>query len=262
MIDLHCHILPGLDDGPEHLDGSLEMARRAASDGIRVIVATPHTHNSVYSNPFDDVRRCADTVDEAVRNEGLCTAVRPGLEVHMCAGMVQRLEEGDIGTLNDTGRYMLVEFPFQALPTGYRNELFQLRLKGITPVIAHPERNLVLQNELERVYELVEMGCLLQLTGMSITGELGEEAMVCARELLELRLAHVIASDAHSHENRPPVLSSAVDAATRILKNGSEARDMVSRTPAAIIEGRSVDVPEPLRVVKKGWFARLAKLVG
>jgi len=261
LIDLHCHILPGLDDGPENIDQSLEMVRRAGTDGIRTIVATPHTHNTVYRNHFDDVCRCVDTVGEIIRNKGLGTTICPGLEVRMCPGMVWRLGAGEIGTLNQTGRYLLVEFPFQALPSGYRNELFDLRLKGVTPIIAHPERNLVLQNELERVYELVEMGCLLQLTAMSITGELGEAAMVCARELLDLRLAHVIASDAHSHENRPPVLSSAVEAAARILGSETEARDMVTKTPAAIIEGRNVDVPEPMHVVKKGWFARLAKLV-
>jgi len=261
VIDLHCHILPGLDDGPENIDGTLEMVRRAFGDGIRTIVATPHTHNSVYLNHFEDVRRCVNTVNSTICSEGLSVVVRAGLEVHMCEGMVRRLEEGGIGTLNHTGRYMLVEFPFQALPAGYRNELFELRLKGVTPIIAHPERNLVLQNELGRVYELVEMGCLLQLTAMSITGELGEAAMVCARELLDLRLAHVIASDAHSHENRPPVLSSAVEAAAGILGSEIEARDMVTKIPAAIIAGRNLDVSEPLRVVKRGWFARLAKLV-
>lgn len=260
MIDLHCHILPGIDDGPADEAGTLAMARRACADGIRIIAATPHTLNGVFHNRFDQVRAQVKHFNTVLETEGIDLRLCSGIEAHMCMGMADRLRCGEIGTLNNSGRYLLIEFPFQAMPSGYRNELFQLRIKGITPIIAHPERNVIVQNEPEIAYELVEMGCLLQLTAMSITGELGEEAMICAHRLLELRLAHVVATDSHSVENRPPVMSEAVSAITQLLGEPETAREMTMTRPKAILHGTPLSIPEPLRPVKKRWFSRLMEL--
>jgi protein-tyrosine phosphatase len=149
-----------------------------------------------------------------------------------------------------------VEFPVQTIPSGSRKELFQLILNDITPIITHPERNLVFQNNINTLYDLVNMGCLVQITAMSVTGEMGEDAMECAHRLLELRLAHVIASDAHSSDNRPPILSEGVAAAAEVLGSSEEARAMVDERPRAIIAGRDVDVPEPKQPQKKRWWTR------
>jgi protein-tyrosine phosphatase len=256
LIDLHCHILPGVDDGPSDAAESLSMARQAVADGIKTIVATPHTLNGVYYNPFHSVADQVARLREIFLKNRLALDLYPGSESYICFQMVQQVSTGEVGTINGNGSYVLVEFPFQTIPSGTKDELFQLKLKGITPIIAHPERNLVIQHQLEILYELTAMGCLIQITAMSITGELGEKAMSCAHRLLDLRLAHVIASDAHSADTRPPLLSPAVEVAGRIMASANEAEAMVSTLPRAILTGEAVTVPEPGRPNKKRWWFR------
>ena len=254
VIDLHCHILPGLDDGPSDMEESLAMAEMAVADGIETIVATPHTLNKTYTNSFDQVVDGVDRMREALSREHIALSLLPGSDAHLCPKMADRIEAGDAGTLNGNGRYLLVEFPPQTIPPGANDVLFQLRIKGITPIITHPERNLAIQDRLEMLSDLVATGCLTQVTAMSITGEFGEEAMVCAHRMLEMRLAHIIASDAHSPDSRPPILSHAVGAAADIMGSRSEAEDMVRDRPAAILAGEDVVVPEPGRPKKKRWW--------
>ena len=127
------------------------------------------------------------------------------------------MKEGRTASINNTGQYILVEFPFNMILPGTREVLFQLFLGGITPVLAHPERNLALQRNPDILSDLVAMGCLVQLTAMSVTGELGHDAMEYAHYLLRQRQAHVIATDSHNAENRPPILSYAVEATAYIL---------------------------------------------
>jgi len=254
LIDLHCHILPGIDDGPGHMEESLTMADIARSDGIQTIVATPHTLNNVYINPFPCVIDSVNAMREQLSKNGIDINIYPGADVHVCAGMVERVRKQEAGTINNNQRYILIEFPHQIIPPGGREELFQLKLNHITPIITHPERHLVIQHRLEILTDLVNMGCLVQITAMSITGEFGEEAMICAHNLLQRRLAHVIATDAHSATSRPPTLSRAVQVATEILGTVQEAEDMVKGRPLAILEGRLVDIPEPWEPKKKRWW--------
>jgi len=254
LIDLHCHILPGIDDGPGQMEESVIMADIARSDGIQTIVATPHTLNNVFLNSLS---RIIDSVNEFkafLKEKRIEIGICPGADVHICAGMVERIRMHEAGTVNDNGRYILIEFPHQMIPPGGREELFELKMNRITPIITHPERNLAIQNRLEILTDFVAMGCLVQITGMSLTGEFGEEAMVSAHQILESRLAHVIATDAHSATSRPPTLSRAVEAAAEILGSHQEAEDMVARIPLAILEGRSVDIPEPREPKKKRWW--------
>jgi protein-tyrosine phosphatase len=254
LIDLHCHILPGIDDGPSQMEESLTMADIARSDGIRSILATPHTLNNVFFNPFSRVIENVNILRELLSEKKIDIDLYPGADVHICAGMVERVRKREAGTINDNQRYILIEFPHQILPPGYREELFNLKLNNITPIITHPERHLVLQRRLELLTDLVSMGCLVQITGMSVTGEFGEEAMICAHQLLKRRLAHVVATDAHSASSRPPTLSRAVEVATDILGTYREAEDLVKDRPQAILEGHSVEIPEPKEPGKKHWW--------
>ncbi len=238
------------------MEESLSMGRQAFADGIQMVVATPHTMNGVYDNPFQAVNNQVAHLQEIFLKDGLALDLCPGLEVHIREGMVKRVLSGEAATINDNGRYILVEFPAQAIPSGYKEELFQLKLKGITPIIAHPERNPVFQYRLETFYELAAMGCLFQITAMSIIGELGGEAMECSHRLLDLRLAHVIATDAHSPDSRSPILSHAVEAAAQIMGSTKEAKAMVTTRPEAILEGKPLDPPEPRRPRKRRWWFR------
>ena len=162
--------------------------------------------------------------------------------------MVDRINEGRAVTINNGGKYLLLELPPQNIPPQIKDEIFSLKLNGITPIITHPERHPAMQRDLRILHELVSMGALAQVTAMSVTGEFGLPVRECARAMLELRLIHVIATDAHSVESRPPILSRAVEAAMDILGSDEEAEDMAGRIPALILSGEPVETAPPGRV--------------
>jgi len=248
MIDLHCHILPGLDDGAHDLAESLDMAAMALKDGVDTIVATPHTLDGLYANTLDDVSQSVETFRTALARNQLDIRICTGADVHLCPGMVDRINEGRAVTINNGGKYLLLELPPQNIPPQIKDEIFSLKLNGITPIITHPERHPAMQRDLRILHELVSMGALAQVTAMSVTGEFGLPVRECARAMLELRLIHVIATDAHSVESRPPILSRAVEAAMDILGSDEEAEDMAGRIPALILSGEPVEAAPPGRV--------------
>jgi protein-tyrosine phosphatase len=251
MIDIHCHILPGLDDGPQDPGESLAMARRALKDGVNTIVATPHTLDGLYVNSRSVIAGAAESLRAALIREKIDLRICTGADVHLCPNLLERVEEGTATTIDENGKYLLLELPPMNIPDRLKNEIFSLKINGITPIITHPERHPAMQRDLGILHELVSMGALAQVTAMSITGEFGLPVMACARAMLDLRLIHVIASDAHSAESRPPVLSRAVEESAEILGSQEEAEDMVLRTPAAILEGAPVEAAAPRPVKKK-----------
>ena len=244
MIDLHAHILPGLDDGPKDIEESLAMCAKAAADGIHAIVATPHTGNGVYNNHRDHINASLSILRERVEKAGLPLALFAGADVHANVAILDMLADGRAMTVNDNGSYVMIELPDQAVPPNFEEWLFGLRLKGITPILTHPERNMVIGRDPDLLARLVTMGVLVQVTAMSITGHFGKAIEKTAREMLVKRLVHVIATDAHSLEARPPVLSLARDAAALILGQ-EEARQLVQENPRSILEGRLIDTPQP-----------------
>jgi len=251
LIDLHCHILPGVDDGAKSLEESLLMARRAVEDGIHTIVATPHTLNGIYINSAGEVTPKVASLQETLSKNHIKLQLYVGADVHLCPHMLELIESGDAGTINNARKYILLEFPSQVVPPKVKDEIFSLKLNGITPIISHLERNPVIQHNIDILYEFIRMGALCQVTAMSITGDFGGIAMQCAERLLRHRMVHVIASDAHSSESRPAVLSQAVEAAAEILENYDDAERMVTEVPAAILSGNMPDIPEPI-LAKRG----------
>jgi len=246
LIDLHCHILPGVDDGAKSLEESLLMARRAVEDGIHTIVATPHTLNGIYINSAGEVTPKVASLQETLSKNHIKLQLYVGADVHLCPHMLELIESGDAGTINNARKYILLEFPSQVVPPKVKDEIFSLKLNGITPIISHLERNPVIQHNIDILYEFIRMGALCQVTAMSITGDFGGIAMQCAERLLRHRMVHVIASDAHSSESRPPALSQAVEAAAEILENYDDAERMVTEVPAAILSGNMPEIPEPI----------------
>ena len=253
MIDLHCHVLPGLDDGARLLEETLDMARSAPANNIDTIVATPHTLNGFFVNTWENVVSLTSTVQKAIDAEDIAITLYPAMEAQVCPELFDALENGQAATINDNSRYMLLEFPPFSMPPGSMEFVFKLKLQGITPVIAHPERNLILQNDLKQLYDLVKMGALCQLTALSVTGYLGPSVQKSSEQMIKTGLAHVIATDAHSNDERITALASAVDMAAEILQDYSRAEKMVTTTPAAIIAGEDVDVDEPVLDKKKWW---------
>ena len=179
------------------------------------------------------------------RNQQSTIKILPGADVHFSSDLLERLERKEIVTVNDQGRYLMIEFAFQGIPYQAEEVLFQLMTNGVIPIISHPERNMEIGQRPQRYYGMIRMGCLGQVTAMSLTGEFGPGIKKSAERLLAKRLIHIIASDAHSLDGRPPILSAGVKAAEKIVGK-EEARKMVTEYPGAIIEGRKPDVPEPL----------------
>ena len=252
MIDLHCHILPNIDDGSSSLEESLEMAETAVKDGIHTIVATPHSLDGVYQNSVDTILSQVSELQGVLTENHIDLKLRPGADIHLCNDMVQQISSGRACTIDNAGKYILLELPSQMIPDGVKSEIFSLKLNGITPIITHPERNAMVQHDPGILYELVQMGALAQITAMSVTGDFGGFIARISAELLKSRLVHIIASDAHSAHDRPPVLSRAVETAAEILKDYETAAHMVTAVPAAIISGLTPEVPEAISLRRSG----------
>lgn len=281
MIDLHSHILPGLDDGPQTLEESIQMCLLSYRDGVSTIVATPHTLNGAYQNDrftiLAKVKELNDTLDKfGVQSPPACRQGRelgvnrssifdfkkdpmtqlpynpitdlrvlPGADVHFSDEILMKLDQEEVMTVGDGKKFVILEFPFHALPFRTEEVLFQLVAKGITPIISHPERNLEIIRRPLRYYEMIRMGCLGQVTAMSLTGGFGARIKGFAERLLKKRLVHLIASDAHNANKRPPGLTHALKEAQKIVGK-EEGQKMVTEYPSAILEGRRPYVPEPL----------------
>ena len=256
MVDLHAHILPGLDDGAVDMDEAISMCRIAASDGISTIVATPHTGNGVYTNGRDRILDGVATLNAGLREEDIHVEILPGADVYVNRDMAGMIAAGNAMTVNDGGRYMMIELPWQMIPAGFEDWIFDLELKGIVPIITHPERNLAVAENMRELHKWVKLGALVQITAMSITGQFGSMVRESARRMLKDNLVHVISTDAHSPSQRPPVLSRARDAAARLI-GGTQAATLVDTNPRMIIEGKSVDALTPLSGKTPGLIHRL-----
>ncbi len=221
------------------------MGRKALEDGIHTMVATPHTLNGVYFNGASKIKSETSSLQKSLLELGIDLRLYPGAEVYLCPHVMEQIDAGDALTVDDAKRYILIELPTHIVPSGVKEEVFSLRLRGITPIISHPERNLAIQKDTGVLRELILMGAIGQVTAMSITGDFGEAAKVCSEKLLTNRLVHVISSDGHSDGRRAPILSRGVEAAAEILGNQEEAEMMVKNIPYAILSGDLLEIPEP-----------------
>ncbi len=257
MIDLHNHLLPGIDDGARKLEETLQFLRLARRDGVRTVVATPHMKPGVYDNPRRMILERVALVREAQKgDEAEEVELLPGAEVYYTAALASRARAGELMTVGDRGKHLLLELPYQQIPMHVEDTIFQLRLLGITPLMAHPERVAYYLEDIERVAASVRLGALMQVTAGSITGRFGERARDFALAMLSRNLLHVIASDSHDVRYRPPTLSEGMRAAAGVV-GATAARRMVEETPAAILAGRAVEVSEPVEPPRRGVIDRL-----
>lgn len=249
MIDLHSHILPGVDDGPATLEESLEIARRAAADGVRVIAATPHVRDDYPTQPGTMERLVAE-VRAAIQREGIPIEVRPGGEIAI--DWLDRLSESDLIRfgLGGSPHYILVEFPYAGWPLSLHEWVFRLVTRQVTPVIAHPERNADVQAKPEELRPLVDAGALVQVTAASLEGRIGRPSRSAAQAMIENGLAHLLASDAHT----PDVREAGLLAAAEAVGDSKLARWLTLEMPMAIV----TDAPLPRRPAarKRGFLRR------
>lgn len=241
MIDIHCHILAEVDDGPKSWEVSREMCRMAAADGIRHIVATPHANDRYhYDRPY--LTRLLDYLRQLSGGE---PSLSLGCDFHLSYENLQDVMVRPEKYLIGGSRYLLVELSNHSVPPQVNDCFAQLAELGITPVITHPERNPVLQGSPERILRWVAAGSVVQVTASVLTGSWGEAARRTAEWLLKREAVHVLATDAHDLKHRIPVLSPARDAVAQMY--GSDlARALVDDNPRAIISNQPLPYfPDP-----------------
>ena len=243
-VDIHSHPLPGIDDGSTSYRDSLGMLCVAARYGTRVMIATPHRYWGGRENTPDLLRRLTTDVQTelARRKAGLRIALLPGQEIPLRPETAEELLAGKVLSLADAGRYCLVEPPFDVLPGWIADALARIVAAGIRPVLAHPERNAVIQRDPSLVREFVAAGAVLQLTAMSIEGENGSRALSAAAWILEQGIAGIVSSDSHSSTWRPPTLRGVYRRLIEMF-GGETAYLLCASNPAAIAEGRDVEIP-------------------
>ncbi|MBI9085354.1 MAG: tyrosine protein phosphatase [Desulfobacterales bacterium] len=239
MIDLHAHILPGLDDGPELEAESLAMARTAVMDGITILVATPHCLDGRYHNFRDSVQLACNAFNSLLAEEGINLQVLPGAEIRFAPELVEQMDRGRLMTLNDTGRYFLLELPDPFISHVVSHIVFQMAGRGLVPIICHPERNKMIQRDPEQLRAILAAGALSQITGGSLTGQFGRRARETGIRLVKAGMVHFMGSDAHSHKSRPPRLADAFKALGDLV--GSGAAEVVRTVmPRAVLAGEPI----------------------
>jgi len=239
MIDIHAHILPSIDDGPETIEESIELCKVAANDGIKTIVATPHSKDGVYETKSMEILKAVDTLNSQLKENRIDVKILPGAEIHISEGLVESIKNGDVLTINNGGKFILFELPFVFIPPGTDKFIFNLKSNGIVPIIAHAERITAFQRKPELVDQLVKIGARVQINAHCLTKRASPGERKCAEWLLKKRLVHFIASDVHSLNGRPPILSKALKNATRIVGE-EEANALVCRNPELIINGLDI----------------------
>ncbi|WP_143461880.1 tyrosine-protein phosphatase [Levilactobacillus enshiensis] len=246
LIDLHCHILPGVDDGAKDLPMALEMAKAAVEQGISNILLTPHHMDGDYTNHKDDVLKKTEVFQQEIVNAGIPLKVFPGQEVHLTGELLQAIDDDDILFMDEGGKYLLLELPHSGVPEYTEEMLFELMARGITPVIAHPERNHGFQKEPDKIFDFIEMGCLTQLTSSSYLGVFGKKVETLTDKLIRANLGFVFSSDAHNFEGRRFLMN---DAFKKLKKHeGTRKAELFNSNARSIINGEEVPVPEITRV--------------
>ncbi len=230
MIDLHCHILFGVDDGPQTLDDSLALARALVVDGITTVVSTSHILDPPLS--MQVIKEGIKTLEQEFSARGIDLKLLPGGENHYSLS----IEEMRGHSINGS-RYLLLEFPHNNLPSVAGDLVFTLRSAGLIPIIAHPERNGTLLRDPELLSPLIDQGALAQLTAASLAGDFGSPVHQCARYLLRKGLVHFIATDSHGADWRVPRMTAGVKEATKLIGRAA-IQQLVVENPLRVVEDR------------------------
>jgi len=248
-VDVHSHIVPGVDDGAKTLEESVAMLRLAAESGTTDIVATPHANHEFEFEPeviaakLEQMRRA---VNGAIR-------IHTGCDFHLSYDNIQDSLQHPAKYAINHKSYVLVEFSDLLIPKTTDDVFYQMQSAGMTPIITHPERNMLLQKRLEKLAEWAESGCLLQVTAASFLGRFGKQAKIFADRLLQQGLVHIVASDAHDTKYRPPSLNEAYEYVSKACGPG-RAEMLFVRNPAATLTGSPLEPYYEEAAPTKKWF--------
>jgi protein-tyrosine phosphatase len=249
LIDIHCHILPGVDDGPETLDDSIALAQEAVSNGMTTIIATPHHRNGVYINEKDTVVKQVDQLQLELDSRNIFLKILPSQEIRVYAELIDDLKNHQLLTLDEKYKYILLELPYDQVPINMNQLIYEIQLLGLIPIIPHPERNLQLREQPNLLYQMLKIGALSQLTAASMIGKFGKEVQKCSIQCIEHNLCHFIASDAHKAGKRGIYLKEAYDFITK--KFGSGLSYQLKENAEKVVDGLDIYVDPPYKIERK-----------
>jgi len=252
MIDLHCHILPSIDDGARNWDESLAMARLAAREGITHILATPHHMNRSWMNPKSVVVPLVNELQDRLEAEKIPVTIFPGQEVRLHGDILDSIQNNEICFIDEFDHYVLIELPTPEVPAYAERLFYEMQTEGITPIIVHPERNHAILKDPNLLYGFASRGVLAQVTSASYLGAFGKKIEKVSRQLIEANLVHFIASDAHNTTSRPFQMQAAFD---QLVKDyGENKAQQFDQTTRDLVNGDPIVVPDPQKIEEKRGF--------
>lgn len=255
MIDIHCHIVPGIDDGAGDLQTSIKMLEIAEKSRLNKIIATPHYIRNRYENSFEAITGAIEALNNEAQKRDIQVEIFPGQEVMVDKYTLDLYKQGTLGCLNNS-KYMLIEFPMDVLPEDALNIIYELKLLGVKPIVAHPERYVYIQNKLTAINEFISEKCLFQLNANSITGVFGKKVEETALRLIENGACQFIASDAHSTGKRCPDILEAM----RVVKHDyKEIYNSVQKNAQCVLENKDIEYSIKKLEEKKGFFSFMFK---
>lgn len=254
MIDIHCHILPNVDDGSESLEESIEMAKIAESEGITKIVNTSHCHFDFKYKKGNELKLELEKFNQALKEENINIEVLLGNELYYTSDLIERFDELDFFSMNNS-KYILMEFSPINFPKNIEDVIYEIKIRGYIPIIAHAERYKQVQEDVNIVLDCIKEGALIQVNASSILGKNGEKAEDTSKKLLDNNMVHFVATDAHSSNRRRPLIK---DSYNYILKNyGKEVSEkLFIENPTAVIENRDISILNPTKYEEKRSFLK------
>lgn len=260
FIDIHCHILPGIDDGAQNYDQSITMAQLAVRDGASAVVATPHVKNGIYDLSKKEIIGKVEQLNSVLYQNNISLTILPGAEYYLEPGLPQRLADGELLTINNTERYILIELSNTMMPDYVRRTLYEIQLQGVVPIIAHPERNSIFAGNTSLLKSFTDADILTQVTSASITGVFGRKVQKTAYSIINIGAVHILASDGHSSNGRSPTLSAAYEQIGYYWGNNF-ADILTFINPKHIINGEMVpENEEPTRTRRWSFFPNNGQL--
>jgi protein-tyrosine phosphatase len=244
--------MPEVDDGAKDLQESVEMAKMAVAEGITHIVATPHHNNGQYSNSKQQIVAKVRELQNTLQKENIPLTILPGQEPRINGDILQDYENGNLLTINDFGKYVLIELPSNHVPRYTEKLLFDLQMKELTPIIVHPERNQEIIENPDILYQLVKKGACTQITASSVTGHFGKKIKKFAFDVIEANLTHFIASDAHNVTTRPFRMQEAYEMIEKEF--GVSTVYYFRENAELVIEGQTIYREIPQRIKKKKFL--------
>lgn len=249
MIDLHCHILPGIDDGAQTIDDSVEMARMAVEQGITHILCTPHHNNGKYDNPAGKVISCVAALQEELLDREIPLTLFEGQEVRIGGELLEQIQNNDLLFVDLDNRYILIEFPTNEIPAYAESLFIKLLEADRVPIIVHPERNNKFIEDPNKLLPFLEMGVLTQLTAPSYVGVFGSKIKKIAQQMVSHNMVYMMASDAHNVGKRGFFMKKAYDAIAKEM--GCDHVAAMQQMAKDVLNGDDVQRPEFQEVIRK-----------